>query len=144
VQGLAFGADLPVVPVSSLAALAQGVDADKVLAAFDARMGQVYWAPYVRERGMVRAMGPELVQAPEAVAMSGSGWIGSGSGWDQYAERLLVRLPGQVVRWRPQCYPHAADVARLALPAYLRGEAVSAEEALPVYVRDEVAVKAPR
>jgi tRNA threonylcarbamoyladenosine biosynthesis protein TsaB len=144
VQGLAFGADLPVVPVSSLAALAQGLDADKILAAFDARMGQVYWAPYVREQDMVHSMGPELVQAPEAVAMSGSGWIGGGSGWDQYAARLLAGLSGQVARWQPQCYPHAADVARLALPAYLRGEAVSAEEALPVYVRDEVAVKAPR
>ena len=43
VQGFAFGANLPVVPVSSLAVLAQGVGAPKVLAAFDARMNQVYW-----------------------------------------------------------------------------------------------------
>ncbi len=144
VQGLAFGADLPVVPVSSLAALAQGQDADKILAAFDARMGQIYWAPYVREQGVLRARGDEQVQMPEAVALTGTDWIGAGSGWDQYAERLLAHLPGQVLRWQPQCYPHAGDVARLALLAYARGEAVSAEDALPVYVRDEVAVKAPR
>jgi tRNA threonylcarbamoyladenosine biosynthesis protein TsaB len=144
VQGLAFGADLPVVPVSSLAALAQGQDADRILAAFDARMGQIYWAPYVRETGLVRALGDEQVQAPETVALAGTGWVGAGSGWDQYGERLLARLSAQVLRWQPQCYPHAGDVARLALHAYARGEAVAAEDALPIYVRDEVAVKASR
>ncbi len=144
VQGLAFGADLPVVPVSSLAALAQGQNADKILAAFDARMGQIYWAPYVREQGLVRLVGTEQVQAPEAVALSGTGWVGAGSGWDQYAQRLFARLSGQVLSWQSQCHPHAADVARLALAAYARGEVVAAEDALPVYVRDEVAVKATR
>lgn len=144
VQGLAFGADLPVVPVSSLAALAQGQDADKIFAAFDARMGQIYWAPYVREQGTVRAVGAEQVQAPEAVLLTGTGWVGAGSGWDAYAQRLFARLSGQVLRWQPHCHPHAADVGRLALSAYARGEAVAAEDALPVYVRDEVAVKATR
>lgn len=144
VQGLAFGADLPVVPVSSLAALAQGQDADRILAAFDARMGQIYWAPYVRKQGTVHMVGSEQVQAPETVVLSGTGWVGAGSGWDQYAQPLFARLSGQVLHWQPQRHPHAADVALLAVPAYARGEAVAAEHALPVYVRDEVAVKAPR
>ena len=82
-QGLAFGADLPVVPVSSLAALAQGVDAPKVLAAFDARMQQVYWGAYVRNaQGLMWLQGGEIVIAPKDVPPpDGDGWTGAGSGW---------------------------------------------------------------
>ena len=84
VQGLAFGANLPVVPVSSLAVLAQGVDAPKVLAAFDARMNQVYWGAYVRDdKGLMRLAGTEIVIAPADVPARGFGvgwsgeWVGS-------------------------------------------------------------------
>ena len=77
-QGLAFGADLPVIPVSSLAVLAQGVDAPKVLAAFDARMNQVYWGAYVRNaEGLVESVGNEIVIAPVDVPLpEGQGWVG--------------------------------------------------------------------
>jgi len=85
-QGLAFGAGLPVVPVSSLAALAQGVDAPNVAAGFDARMNQVYWGAFRRgASGLVEAVGEETVIDPAAVSLPpGRGWVGAGSGWDVY------------------------------------------------------------
>lgn len=143
-QGLAFGAQLPVVPVSSLAALAQGEDAGKVLAAFDARMRQVYFGAYVRDDdGLVRLAGQELVIAPGEVPLpAGEGWIGAGSGWDQYHTILLERLDRRVAEWRPGRFPRARHVAQLAARDLLEGKAVPPEQAVPVYLRDEVAVKA--
>ncbi|OGI44126.1 MAG: tRNA (adenosine(37)-N6)-threonylcarbamoyltransferase complex dimerization subunit type 1 TsaB [Candidatus Muproteobacteria bacterium RBG_16_65_31] len=142
-QGLAFGADLPVVPVSSLAALAQGVDAPKVLAAFDARMQQVYWGAYVRNaQGLMWLQGGEIVIAPKDVPPpDGDGWTGAGSGWDQYAGALSLRLGDKAKEWRRQCFPRARHVAELGAAAFRAGQAVPPEQALPVYVRDEVAVK---
>ncbi len=143
VQGLAFGANLPVVPVSSLAVLAQGVDAPKVLAAFDARMNQVYWGAYVRDaKGLMRLAGTEIVIAPADVPVpEGSGWVGAGNGWDQYAAVLTARLGNHMSEWRKQVFPKARHVAELGLELLKAGQTVTAEEALPVYVRDEVAAK---
>lgn len=143
VQGLAFGADLPAVPVSSLAALAQGVDAPRVLAAFDARMGQIYFGAYARnDQGVVELVGMEQVIAPAGIPLlEGTDWVGAGSGWDQYHALLSARLGECVARWQRQACPRARFVAELAVAAYRAGQAVAAEQALPVYLRDEVAVK---
>lgn len=145
-QGLAFGADLPVVAVSSLAALAQGLDASKVLAAFDARMQQVYWGAYIRNaQGLMGLQGGEIVIAPKDVPLpDGAGWTGAGGGWDQYAGELSLRLGDKVKEWRRQCFPRARHVAELGAAAFQDGQAVPPEQALPVYVRDEVAVKQSR
>jgi tRNA threonylcarbamoyladenosine biosynthesis protein TsaB len=143
VQGLAFGADLPVVPVSSLAALAQGVDAARVLAAFDARMHQVYWGAYVRNaQGMVELVGEEKVLTPMQVPVpDDAGWVGVGNGWDQYAAVLTSRLKNHVAAWHAQCFPRARFVARLGASLYEKGMTLTPEQALPVYLRDDVAVK---
>lgn len=142
-QGLAFGADIPVTPVSSLAALAQGVDAPRVLAAFDARMNQVYSAAYARNAAdVVELIGGESVTPPPGIPLpEGSNWTGAGNGWDQYHDVLLEHLDGRVTGWRERAYPHAGDVARLGAVALQAGKAIAAELALPVYVRDDVAVK---
>ena len=142
-QGLAFGVDIPVTPVSSLAALAQGVDAPKVLAAFDARMQPVYSGAYARNSlGLVEQVGTESVTAPDNVPLpEGNDWVGVGDAWDRYHAALLARLRDSVVEWRKQAFPRARDVGRLGAAAYQAGKAVAAELALPVYVRDEVAVK---
>ena len=142
-QGLAFGADLPVVPVSSLAVLAQGQDAAKVLAAFDARMQQVYWGAYMRNaQGIVEVQGVEGVFAPQAVPRpAGESWIGAGSGWDQYHGALEQRLAGSLANWHRQCLPHARHVVELGAAAIRAGQAVAPEEALPVYIRNDVADK---
>ncbi|MEW6331938.1 MAG: tRNA (adenosine(37)-N6)-threonylcarbamoyltransferase complex dimerization subunit type 1 TsaB [Pseudomonadota bacterium] len=142
-QGLAFGADIPVTPISSLAALAQGVDAPRVLAAFDARMNQVYSGAYVRnERGIVELAGIESVTVPSDVPLpEGNGWSGAGNGWDQYHGVLLERLGERIAGWRKRAYPRAGDVARLGAAMVQAGKAIAAELALPVYVRDDVALK---
>lgn len=143
VQGLAFGANLPVVPVSSLAALAQSVDAPKVLSAFDARMNQVYWGAYVRnKKGLVELQGQEIVIAPADVPLpEGSGWVGAGSGWDVYADLLTQKLSDCLTEWRAKVFPTGRAVATLGTAAFTAGQAVPPEQAIPVYVRDEVAVK---
>jgi len=142
-QGLAFAANLPVVPVSSLAALAQGVDAGRILVAIDARMQQVYWGVYSRNaRGLAELLQPEVVISPEAVPLpEGQGWVGAGTGWDSYAEALTARLGGLIERWAPAEVPHARHLAVLAAAAYQDGRALSADQAQPVYVRDDVAAK---
>lgn len=145
-QGLAFGADLPVVPVSSLAALAQGVDAIKVLAAFDARMRQLYWGAFVRNaHGLVEPVGAEVVVDPARVPLpDGHGWSGAGSGWDVYHATLGERLGGALHGWNSGLMPHARAVAQLGIAGFTAGQAVPAEQAVPVYIRDDVARPASR
>ena len=145
-QGLAFGADIPVAPISSLAALAQGVDAPRVLAAFDARMNQVYSGVYVRNaQGIVELAGIESVTAPSDIPLpEGNNWLGAGNGWDLHHAALLQRLGGRVTDWRKQVHPRARDVAQLGAVAVQAGKAIAAEQALPVYVRDDVAAKQAR
>jgi tRNA threonylcarbamoyladenosine biosynthesis protein TsaB len=142
-QGLAFGADLPVVPVSSLAALAQGQDTVKVLAAFDARMQQVYWGTYVRNaQGIVEAQGSEGVFSPQGVPFpEGGDWLGAGPGWDVYHHVLQQHLGSRLAAWRQNCLPTARAIATLGVIGYQTGAAILAEAALPIYVRDNVAVK---
>jgi len=142
-QGLAFGADLPVVAVSSLAAIAQYAQSDRVVAAIDARMQQIYWGMYVAGTdGLVQPDGEEQVVAPAAVPVpTSTGWIGAGNGWEQYEATLRERLGSRLTDWRVGCYPSARCVAELGERDFRAGKAVRAEEALPVYLRDNVAVK---
>ncbi|MFQ5994386.1 MAG: tRNA (adenosine(37)-N6)-threonylcarbamoyltransferase complex dimerization subunit type 1 TsaB [Acidiferrobacterales bacterium] len=143
IQGLAFGADLPVVPISSLAALAVAQEAPRVLTAFDARMSEIYWAAYsCHAQGQIELIGSECVVTPEQVPVPKEGdWLGTGSGWDRYHEVLMRRLGERVKGWRRQCYPRAQYVARLGAVGFDSGKAVSAEQALPLYMRDAVVVR---
>lgn len=143
IQGAAFGADLPVVPVSSLQALAQGANrafgADAVLSAFDARMSEVYWGAYRCDNvGIMRLHGDEAVCPPgDVVVPEGGAWFGAGSGWGAYAEALNER--SGVAEFNSELLVHAADVARIAVTLFDEGAAVAAEHAVPVYLRDQVA-----
>jgi tRNA threonylcarbamoyladenosine biosynthesis protein TsaB len=139
-QGLGFGADVPLVPVSSLAALAQGVDAPKVLAFFDARMQQVYYGAYSKNAdGIAELHGPEIVAAPEDVPLPpGSGWVAAGGGWEAYQDVLSRRLGVDGIAG---AYPRAGALARIAVLDYAAGCAIAPEQALPTYLRDDVAVK---
>jgi len=142
-QGIAFAADLPVVPVSNLAAIAREAmdeySAIRVAAAIDARIGEVYWGTYVAAtEGGVELLGAEGVYSPTAIPVPDEEeWFGAGSGWTVYAEALSQCLP--VSSWWGDCYPRAGNIAMLGALACQRGEAVTAEQALPVYLRDEVA-----
>jgi tRNA threonylcarbamoyladenosine biosynthesis protein TsaB len=145
-QGVAFALDLPVVPVSTLAALAQEVMAEagktRVLAAIDARMGEVYWGCYRRKQGYARLAGEEHVSKPEQVEIpTESGWYGAGSGWDAYHDELSKCLGKSVEESDGKRLPKAQYVASLAEVAYGEGLVVAAEQAQPIYLRDEVAKK---
>lgn len=142
-QGIAFGADLPVVPVSTLAAVAQGIEADKVLVALDARMDEVYWGAYRRNgAGLMELVGEECVSAPDSVLLpAGKNWFGAGSGWSAYADTLMARCAEQIVAKEDACFPRARDVAVLGSAGFEAGQTVAAEHALPVYLRDKVTWK---
>lgn len=140
-QGLAFAADLPVLPISTLAALAQGalreLGAQQVAAAIDARMGEVYWGLYHAHDGVMVLQGEEGVSAPDLVpAPSAAGYVGYGSGWATYATALAQRC--DIQSWQGERFPQAADLLPLAVAAWQSGQAVSAAQAQPVYLRDKV------
>ena len=146
-QGLAFGADLPVVGVSTLLALARGEEAQRsnatrVIACLDARMGEVYHAAYVREGDSWREVCAPGLYKPEAVPeMEGTGWTGLGSGWAAYADALHTAYNGQTDNIFAQAYPHALAIAELAVPRFAAGQGVTAAEAAPIYIRNKVALK---
>jgi tRNA threonylcarbamoyladenosine biosynthesis protein TsaB len=143
-QGLAFGADLPVAPVSTLQALALGTyrtnGAAQVLTALDARMGEVYWGAYgVDGRQRMAAVIRDCIAATDQVPIpEGEGWFGVGSGWESHARVLCERI-GKALRGREENrFPQAQDVARLAADIIAVGQAVPAEQALPRYLRNQV------
>jgi len=142
VQGLALSTDCPVVPVSTLAALAQGAisESKQIACAIDARMGEVYWGLYqVNENNIMQLVGEETVCLPDAVHIPASdGWLGVGSGWETYANELQTRLAGSLSGFRLGDYPSAEAICTLAVYAYKGGEFVDAAEAQPVYLRDKV------
>ncbi|UAW97701.1 tRNA (adenosine(37)-N6)-threonylcarbamoyltransferase complex dimerization subunit type 1 TsaB [Halopseudomonas nanhaiensis] len=140
VQGLAFSAGKPVIPVSNLAALAQRGwrehGAEAVCAAIDARMDEVYWGCFRLIDGVMQAVSGERVCAPEQVAAP-DGFepqLGCGTGWS-YVDRLAVQVPASAA----DMLPDARDLIDLALPAWHAGETVDAADAQPIYLRDQVA-----
>jgi tRNA threonylcarbamoyladenosine biosynthesis protein TsaB len=151
-QGLAAGADLPVLPVSDLRALAMqalrriqpdkpGEGAGCALACMDARMGEVYWAAYAVVAGIPESLAAEQVTAPGELLADCPRpcLVAAGLGlaaWPQIAETL--QLPGK--RVFADAEPHARDVAALAMFDLVHGSTwLDAALALPVYVRNQVA-----
>ncbi len=147
-QGLAFGAGLPVVAVSDLQALAQRVlerdaAAARVLVCNDARMHEVYWGCFERlAGGLAVSAGEEHVGPTEDVQLPGA-WStppraqAVGSGFAAYPE-LRSRLAGRVDRFHEGLLPRAEEIARLAAAEVAAGRTVTADEALPVYLREDV------
>lgn len=143
VQGLALGAGLPVVPVSSLAAVAEQVPVaagETILVCNDARMGEIYWGAYRREPdGAMTPVVEEAVSAPGRVGADAPlPRHAAGNALARYPE-LAGRLESAGLRLHEGLYPRADAVARLGLLGFAAGRAVPAEQALPVYVRDDVA-----
>ena len=155
-QGLAFGARLPVIPISDLQSVAQlALDheprANRVLVCNDARMREVYWGVFERgANGLAAAAGEEAVTAPadvpvEALLRVAAGptaaqhtWIAAGRGFRAYAP-LADRVGAAGVPMLGDLLPSAASVVRLAAPLWQMGRAVAATAAAPVYLRDRVA-----
>lgn len=148
-QGLAFGSGLPVLPVSSLAVLAQTYcrenDANNSMVVIDARMNQVYWGCYSRIGELVELKGEEGLSAPETIVpetISGSrtDWVGVGDGW-KYADYLAPEILANIVKFEMECYPHAQDAARLAMRDFNMGHLLDAAQAQPNYLRGKNAWK---
>lgn len=139
-QGIAFAHDLPVTGISTLATVAQQAideyDANKIVVALDARMGEIYFSRFINRSGRAVIEGEEQVIAPEKPVVDGDGWVGVGSGFREYSEPLLS-LTARCQSVYPQLLPHAVYMLKLAENA----GSVPAAQALPVYLRDNVAKK---
>ena len=149
-QGLAFGADIPVYGVSTLAAMAQAAyrlhGAKQVVSAIDARMAEIYLGFFaLDEKLLMQEVGVEIAIKPTALndcPLNGD-CVGVGTGWQTYREPMLSWLAAAgVVQISDEIlYPSAQDMLALAVPAFASGKFVAAELAEPVYVRDEVTWK---
>lgn len=156
-QGIALALDRPLVPVSTLAVLAAQVPpprvtageggcdvgtAHPILAAIDARMGEVYTGTFVHRGDRLEATSGEAVIAPVDYALAGDDgdWIGVGTGFAAGEGVLAARLQSRFARIDAQALPHAADLARLAASAFARGETLAPEHVEPAYLRNNVAL----
>ncbi len=142
-QGFAYGAGLPVVPVSNLAALAYATarrhGVRQVLACLDARMQEIYWAPFTVSGEVVQPLGAEALCPPAELLPPGDGpWFAAGSAWAAYGEVLRTRVTA-LTGVDAALAASAGDIARLAEHAFKQGQSVAPEQALPVYLRDKVA-----
>lgn len=142
-QGLALAAGKPILPISTLAALAQQAyqqtQAQQILVALDARMGEVYWGVFTSNNGKLELQGEEQVLKPEAIELPSDGaWIAVGSGWSAYPE-LAAKAQGLVTATYVDWLPSAEFIAQLAQLDYLAGKAIPAEQAQPIYLRNKIA-----
>ena len=158
IQGIALGADLPVVPVSTLAAIAQDFfdnnsfqktanshpqhNFNVAFTAMDARMGEIFWGVYRRDaQGFAELIGKESVTPATEVEFPDLIGVGVGSGWGVYRQELKTRLAGRASYCEIDNLPRAAAIARLGVRGFEQGLAVAVEQAMPVYLRDKVAKK---
>ncbi|MET0232432.1 MAG: tRNA (adenosine(37)-N6)-threonylcarbamoyltransferase complex dimerization subunit type 1 TsaB [Rhodanobacteraceae bacterium] len=142
-QGIAFALDIPVVPVSSLAALAVQApdDGADVLAIIDARMGEVYAGTFRRTANGVELLGEETVGAAAALKVPTTHALDViGSGWSSYRDAIAAVLPAPPHWSDGDRFPQAVDVLRIAAPIAKRGGGIAADHVLPVYLRDKVAL----
>ena len=144
-QGMALALDLPVITISSLAALALEAPEEEdaaILAVIDARMGEIYAACYRRDAdGVLTALDDERIATADTLQLpEASAWQVVGSGWATYASVLSQRLTGILRSADGQRYPQAAHVAELAMREFTAGRGQAPELALPVYLRDKVAL----
>ncbi len=144
VKGLALALDRPVVGVSSLAMLAQAEitrGAQNVLAAIDARMGEIYWGVYRRDsQGLARLEGLETVCKPVLPEMPAADWFGIGTGWGTYSEALRAGVKGTLLSADGTALPRAEHALKLAIPVFESGQGIRSDELTPVYLRNKVAL----
>ncbi|MDX2421955.1 MAG: tRNA (adenosine(37)-N6)-threonylcarbamoyltransferase complex dimerization subunit type 1 TsaB [Amphritea sp.] len=144
-QGLAFAAELPVLPVSTLAAIALNAarehHVDRIISTLDARMNELYSCAYEMRDGLPVALGNETVSAPENIVLpAGDRWFAAGKGW-VYLDSMSAEVQQAVGTPVLDIYPSAGVMCELAIDAFARGEGISAELAQPVYLRDTISWK---
>lgn len=141
IQGLGYGLQLPIIPISSLAAMAQTAFAQyeckNQIVAIDARIQEVYWATYtINSQGFAVLKGKEKVSHPTDILVT-EGWVGVGNAWEIYKDHIST----EPTSLYPNVLPTATSIAQLAKIQYLNKTWVDAASAQPVYLRDDVAKK---
>lgn len=141
-QGLALGANLPVAGVCTLEALAEVSGRSRVIAALDARMGEIYHAAYEKDgEGWAALSAPSLCKPGDAPPLPGNDWFGAGSGFAAHGVALQQRYAGQLQAVDGTAIPQAAAIAVLGAAQFASGRGADAAQALPLYLRDKVALK---
>lgn len=145
-QGIALGADVGVIGISTLQSMAHAVwqtsKEANIAVSLDARMGEVYFATYAGDdRGQLLSLAPECVCPPDKLVVphTTQPWIWAGSGAEQYAEILRSQYSVEANQIAANVWPHAENLLALALPRVMAGELRAAEDAMPVYLRNKVA-----
>lgn len=145
-QGLALGLDLPVIGISTLAAMAQMAitehQAEQVLCTIDARMGEVYWGQFMAVDGVATLVGEEVVSVPSEVQLALNPLqpiVGCGTGFDAYPD--LLALGSGIVALNAVKYPDARAMLKLADVGIKAGFCTAVDELEPVYLRDTVTWK---
>lgn len=155
VQGIAFAHDIPVIPISTLKAMAQRAfdetGCKNILAAIDARMDEVYWGAYYLDpqdasplwkiAGEECVISPDKLILPDSLQHQANAWVAAGTGWQSYAPRILAGGNFTPVTILPECFPSAEVMVKLAVDEYAAGNTVMPAEAIPVYLRNDVAKK---
>lgn len=147
-QAVGFGADLPLIPVSNLAMLAQGwyreAKATYIIPALDARMKEIYVGYFEIINGLAQSTREEQVTTPDnfKLNLNCQPWQGVGRGWGACDSILKMQIGQQLMVINPEFLCHAQDALPLAIAAFKTGCTVTPEQALPVYLRDKVATPA--
>lgn len=146
IQGIAFGADLPVVPVSTLAAIAHHYfktsESYCAFTAMDARMGEIFWAVYQKnQQGFAELVGDEAVTLAENIIYPNKQGLGIGSAWEIHQQQLSETLGELLLGFEAEHLPRASAITDLGVLGYEQDLAVDVEKAMPVYLRDKVAKK---
>lgn len=139
-QGLGFGANIPVVGVNTLLAVAQACGQARVIACLDARMGEIYHAAFEKINGEWIEQSLTKVIKPESAPVLDGSWVGAGSGWAVYAEVLSKIYAENLIKTMAEITPTAEAILHLAKPIFAAGKAKSASEAAPIYIRNRVAL----
>jgi tRNA threonylcarbamoyladenosine biosynthesis protein TsaB len=146
-QGIALAADKPVIPVSTLAAIALQThkehQATHILAALDARMQEIYWGIYQCIDGELELLGDEalLIPAnlPDIPELKDKNWVGTGSGWQAYHDVMMKNVAVNVLETYETISPSAKYIVQLAAKEFIHGNLLDPEQAQPVYLRNKVA-----
>lgn len=145
-QGIAFANKTPVIPISTLAAVAQrGIDeygASIMAVAMDARMKEAYCGVYKNHNGLAQLDGSEKVSSPEAFTLDDKQqYQALGTAWHEYTNEFKKHLAVDLVDSAIHLLPTAAAMLKLAIPMAEAKQAIPADQAVPVYLRDNVAKK---
>ena len=142
-QGLAYGADCLMIGVSSLDALAnQAMGKGPVIAAIDARMGEVYWCEYIKSASTVTRQSKLQVSAPQTLVSQAQSELQLvGNAWEVYKGQFNTELMARSTVDASQIYPSAVSMLELAKRSFAQGNLIKPIDFAPEYVRNNVAKK---